>query len=77
MIKKFPNAVKVSKQHGGFGIEILYPGSALGSPDSGLGTIGRIDHATVSPGTLVPMHPHQDDEILTCLRNGKVKHKDS
>jgi len=34
---------------------------------------GRIDHARITPGTLIPMHPHQNDEILTYLRNGKVK----
>jgi redox-sensitive bicupin YhaK (pirin superfamily) len=42
-----------------------------------MGTIGRIDHAHVLPGTLIPMHPHRDDEILTYLRSGKVKHTDS
>jgi redox-sensitive bicupin YhaK (pirin superfamily) len=29
------------------------------------------------PGTLIPMHPHRDDEILTYLRSGSVKHLDS
>jgi redox-sensitive bicupin YhaK (pirin superfamily) len=77
MIKKISNDIKFSKQHGGFGIEVLYPGKAMDSSDTGFGTIGRIDQAKVLPGTLVPMHPHQDDEILTYLRNGTVKHKDT
>lgn len=78
MITKIENALKYGKQHGGFGIEILYPG--LIRPrlhDTGLSTIGRIDHARINPGTLIPMHPHRDDEILTYLRSGKVKHLDS
>ncbi len=78
MIKKIDNAQKVGKKHGGFGIEILFPGNALpASTDTGIGTIGRIDQATVQPGTLIPMHPHRDDEILTYLRSGRVNHQDS
>ncbi|MGY2134265.1 pirin family protein [Hymenobacter sp. HD11105] len=74
---KLSTAEKISQQHGGFGIDILLPGQTLGDADSGLGTLGRIDHAHVRPGTLVPMHPHRDDEILTYLRRGRVQHRDS
>lgn len=28
-------------------------------------------------GTLIPMHPHRDDEILSYLRSGQVSHLDS
>jgi redox-sensitive bicupin YhaK (pirin superfamily) len=78
MLTKIDNTIKYGKQHGGFGIQILYPG--LVRPqlnDSGFSTIGRIDHARINPGTLIPMHPHKDDEILTYLRSGHVKHLDS
>lgn len=78
MLTKIDNTIKYGKQHGGFGIQILYPG--LIRPelhDTGLSTIGRIDHARINPGTLIPMHPHQDDEIITYLRSGRVKHSDS
>jgi len=78
MITKIDNTIKYGKQRGGFGIQILYPG--LIRPqlnDTGFATIGRIDQAIITPGTLIPMHPHQDDEILTYLRSGKVKHLDS
>lgn len=71
------NQQKIVKKNGGFGIEILFPGKGMGSEDSGIGTIGRIDQATVTPGTLVPMHPHKDDEILTYIRSGVVEHKDT
>jgi redox-sensitive bicupin YhaK (pirin superfamily) len=75
---KIGNTIKYGKQHGGFGIQILYPGMI--SPqlnDTGFYTIGRIDHARITPGTLIPKHPHQNDEILTYLRSGNVKHADS
>jgi redox-sensitive bicupin YhaK (pirin superfamily) len=78
MLTKIDNTIKYGKQHGGFGIQILYPG--LIRPelhDTGLSTIGRIDHARINPGRLIPMHPHRDDEILTYLRSGRVKHLDS
>jgi redox-sensitive bicupin YhaK (pirin superfamily) len=78
MLTKIDNTIKYGKRHGGFGIQILYPG--LIRPDlrdTGLSTIGRIDHARITPGTLIPMHPHKDDEIVTYLRSGKVKHLDT
>lgn len=77
MLQKISNPEKILKKNGGFGIEILFPGKGIDSEDSGIGTIGRIDQATVTPGTLVPMHPHKDDEILTYLRSGIVEHKDT
>ena len=77
MIKKIENHKKKEFESGGFRIQILLPGKELENNDTGIGTIGRIDHAKVSLGTLIPMHPHKNDEILTYLRNGKLKHKDS
>lgn len=78
MLTKIDSAIKYGKQHGGFGIEILYPGLALPQlNDTGFATIGRIDQARITPGTLIPMHPHRDDEILTYLRAGIVQHRDS
>jgi redox-sensitive bicupin YhaK (pirin superfamily) len=78
MVTKIDNTIKYGKQHGGFGIQILYPGLIRPElKDSGFSTIGRIDHARITPGTLIPMYPHKNDEILTYLRSGRVKHHDS
>lgn len=60
-----------------FHVEILYPGTNLGKNDTGFLTIGRIDHALFKPPGLVPMHPHQDDEIFSYIRSGKMIHMDS
>lgn len=78
MLTKIDTTLKYGRQQGGFGLQILYPGLIRPSlKDSGFFTIGRIDHARITPGTLIPMHPHKDDEILTYLRSGQVKHLDS
>lgn len=78
MLTRIDNTIKYGKQHGGFGIQILYPGLVRPElKDTGVSTIGRIDHARITPGTLIPMHPHRDDEILTYLRSGRVSHLDS
>jgi redox-sensitive bicupin YhaK (pirin superfamily) len=78
MLTKIDNTIKYGKQHGGFGIQILYPGLIRTElQDTGFSSIGRIDHARITPGTLIPMHPHRDDEIITYLRSGRVDHLDS
>ena len=58
-------------------ISILYPGTSLSAGDTGIGSIGRIDHAKISGGGFIPMHPHVNDEILSYFRSGKAEHKDS
>lgn len=58
-------------------IKILYPGSAIGNIDTGIGSIGRIDHAYFKGHQRIGMHPHVNDEIFSYFRSGKVHHKDS
>ncbi|MCS4168479.1 pirin family protein [Sphingobacterium sp. BIGb0116] len=57
-------------------IKILHPGPE-NTGDSGIGSIGRIDHATFRGKQTIRMHPHVNDEILSYFRTGKVKHSDS
>ncbi|WP_223233255.1 pirin family protein [Chitinophaga sp. CF418] len=45
--------------------------------DSGIGSIGRIDHAEIHGGGTIPMHPHVNDEILSYFRSGEARHRDS
>jgi len=73
MIKKVSNTEKEGNSH----ISILYPGNFLTSNDSGIGSIGRIDHASINRGTTIKMHPHINDEILSYFRYGNVEHLDS
>lgn len=74
---KLDKSAKHAHRMGAFGIEILYPGQTLGKDDSGIGAIGRIDHARIGAGTVVPMHPHSDDEILSYMRAGTMIHRDT
>ncbi len=66
-----------SQKYGNDHISILYPGIPLGGHDTGIGSIGRIDHANIQEGTTIKMHPHVNDEILSYFRIGKVVHTDS
>lgn len=58
-------------------IKILYPGSAVSSTDTGIGSIGRIDHPEIDSNTVIKMHPHINDEILSYFRTGEAEHSDS
>lgn len=74
MIKKIGNDNKVGNAH----IRILYPGVVMENPnDSGIGSIGRIDHANISSATTIKMHPHINDDILSYFRTGHAVHTDS
>lgn len=58
-------------------IKMLYPGAYLSNVDTGLGSIGRIDHAFFKGRQRIAMHPHINDEIFSYFRTGKVHHTDS
>ncbi len=73
MLQKIDKSNLIDK---GF-IKILYPGLAVSKKDSGIGSIGRIDHAYISGNHTIPMHQHINDEILSYFRTGKGEHRDS
>ena len=58
-------------------ISSLFPGCGISSEDTGLGTIGKIDHARIPSGITIKMHPHINDDILSYFRTGVSKHMDS
>lgn len=58
-------------------IKMLYPGTALSKVDTGLGSIGRIDHPEFYGNTTIKMHPHINDEIVSYFRSGLSEHRDS
>ena len=62
---------------GPFQILRNYPGLNYGNTnDLGIAGLGCIDHSIVSPGFTVKMHEHNNDEILSYIRQGKVSHTD-
>lgn len=75
-ISKSNKRRKVSR--GPFTSRFLPLGQTLkDSDDHGIAQIGRLEHATLEGGALVPMHQHQNEEILSYLRKGIMHHKDS
>lgn len=74
---------RASERHvidqGKFIIRMISPGKKLGDPKDpfGLGPLGRMDHSTLDPGMVIPMHPHMNDEILSYMRKGQMMHRDS
>jgi len=73
MLQKISNSLFV----GNGPIKILYPGLAVSKTDTGIGSIGRIDHPEIHGNTVIKMHPHINDEILSYFRTGKAEHSDS
>lgn len=73
MLQKIDESVMA----GGGPIKVLYPGLKTQKRDTGIGSIGRIDHAYFKGNHVVPMHPHVNDEILSYFRSGKTEHRDS
>lgn len=74
---------RASERHiidkGKFIIRMVMPGLKLADPKDpyGLGPLGRMDHSTLDPGMVIPMHPHANDEILSYMRKGQMMHRDS
>ncbi len=69
--------IESSVFQGGGPIKILYPGLVTDKRDTGIGSIGRIDHPEVHVNTIIKMHPHINDDILSYFRTGEAEHKDS
>ncbi len=69
--------IEESEMYGNGPIRVLYPGVKTNKRDTGIGSIGRIDHAFFRGNHLIKMYPHVNDEILSYFRSGKTEHKDS
>lgn len=73
-----PTSTHLLRTRGPFQVRRIRPGVALGQPDDpGFGGLGTIDHATLQPGVVVRMHEHRNDEIISYMRAGNMKHTDS
>jgi quercetin 2,3-dioxygenase len=65
-------------KNGPFSIVPNLPGPAI--PDRrhhGYGPLARFDDTTLEPGGFVPMHEHRNNEIITYVADGLVRHADS
>jgi hypothetical protein len=65
-------------KNGPFSIVPDLPGYAIPDHrDHGYGPLARFDDTTLEPGGFVPMHEHRNDEIITYVSDGLVRHADS
>lgn len=63
---------------GPFTIRRIFPGESLpGHADHGYGALAAVDDATLEPGTVVGMHEHRNDEIVSYVHEGSMRHQDS
>lgn len=64
-------------QQGSFRIRRVRPGAILGDgTDPALGPLSAFDHADLGVGTVVRMHEHRNDEILSYMWRGTMLHED-
>lgn len=74
-VQRGPNSVI---RDGAFLIRRTRPGLILGPGGSGaLGPLAVVDHAEIGSGTIIAMHEHRDDEILSYVGRGSLIHEDS
>jgi redox-sensitive bicupin YhaK (pirin superfamily) len=63
---------------GAFKLFPVLPGWTIeGHDDHGYGPLARFDLSQMDPGGHVPMHPHENDEIVTYMLQGVLRHADS
>ena len=67
----------VSQDQGRFRIHFNFPGSALsGHDDHGYGPLATVVESFMDPGTLIRMHRHGDEEIVSWVPDGVMRHDD-
>ena len=78
-ISLLPASQAITREHGPFRLRRIRPGLGLSTSgsDHGFGPLGLVDHAFLSPGLVVAMHEHRNDEIISYLRHGTMWHEDS
>ena len=67
----------VSQNQGAFRTHFNFPGRALPShADHGYGPLSTIVESFMDPGTLIPMHQHRNEEIISWVPSGVMRHDD-
>ena len=77
MLHRIEKDTHLKHGKGPFQIDRIRPGIGIDPDDNGFGGLGLVDHAQLSPGLVVEMHEHVDDEIVSYLREGTLTHEDS
>lgn len=67
----------VTQNQGKFRICFNFPGRAVpGHDDHGYGPLATVVESFLDPGTHIAMHPHRNEEIISWVPNGVMRHSD-
>jgi len=67
----------IVRDMGGFKTRLNMPGWLLPRPrDHGYGPLAMVVESMLEPGRLIAMHEHQNDEILSWVPDGVMRHND-
>ena len=67
----------VSQNQGKFRIHFNFPGRAVpGHDDHGYGPLATVVESFMDPGTLIRMHQHRNEEIISWVPEGVMRHDD-
>jgi len=67
----------VSQNQGKFRIHLNFPGRAVpGHDDHGYGPLATVVESFMDPGTLIRMHQHRNEEIVSWVPEGVMRHDD-
>lgn len=77
MLYKQPKTPHVHRMEP-FTIRRIFPGASVPDHDDhGYAALAAVDDATLEPGALVAMHEHRNDEIISYVHEGSMRHDDS
>src|SRR6056297_1057279 len=67
----------ISQNQGKFRIHFNFPGQAVpGHEDHGYGPLATVVESFMDPGTLIRMHQHRNEEIISWVPDGVMRHDD-
>lgn len=68
---------EVRQNQGKFRIHLNFPGHAVpGHDDHGYGPLATVVESFMDPGTLIRMHQHRNEEIISWVPDGVMRHDD-
>ncbi|WP_418282616.1 pirin family protein [Halorubrum sp. DTA98] len=68
---------EVSQNQGKFRIHLNFPGRAVPDHDDhGYGPLATVVESFMDPGTLIRMHQHRNEEIISWVPDGVMRHDD-
>lgn len=67
----------ISRDQGPFRMHFNFPGRNLpGHDDHGYGPLSTVVESFLDPGTLIPMHQHRNEDIISWVPAGVMRHDD-